>query len=264
MYSRFNVNLDSTGFLKDYYEIGRAVLKDNQIKLHAALDFYTNGNGIIDGGKLQEDWFSTIPVDVFISHSHKDVDIAISFAGWLHKELGLSSFVDSCLWGYIGDLLTEINDRYNLIHAEPNRTKTYDHQGAINASTHVDAMLSMSLNKMIQHSEAVFFLNTDNSVITSKNYPDKPGTYSPWIYLELSIANTIAITPPKRPGLEYRTDDLEHKLLIQYPVNLTEFRTLNNAILSRWKFLYQVTSNHHPLDILYNYHRYKIAEGHVN
>lgn len=98
MYSRFNVNLDSTNFLKDYYEIGRAVLRDNQIKLHAALDFYTDGNGTIDGGKLQEDWFSTIPVDVFISHSHKDVDIAISLAGWLHKELGLSAFVDSCLW----------------------------------------------------------------------------------------------------------------------------------------------------------------------
>lgn len=250
MYSRFNVNLDSTNFLKDYYEIGRAVLRDNQIKLHAALDFYTDGNGTIDGGKLQEDWFSTIPVDIFISHSHKDVNIAISLAGWLHKELGLSSFVDSCLWGYIGDLLAEINDEYNFIRTEPNGTKTYKHKGVINASTHVDAMLSMSLNKMLDNSEAIFFLNTDNSVTTSKNFPDRPGTYSPWIYSEICLTNTMRQKKPARKS-NIRLDESTQQLLIHYPIDISSFYPLSNHTLNIWCNIHSTYPEYNSMDILY-------------
>lgn len=261
MFSHFNVKLDFIDFLKDYHEFGQEVLKRNKTRLYKALDHYTDGNGIIDGGRLQEDWFSTIPVDVFISHSHKDLDIAISLAGWLQTEFGLSSFVDSCLWGYIENLLAEINDKYNCIHIDPNGTKTYNHQGAIDASTHVDAMLSMSLNKMLQHSEAIFFLSTENSIVKSQNYPGDLNTYSPWIYLELCLANTSAITIPERLKSKYRTDELghpllEHKLLVQYPVELTKFSNLDSDTLLHWHSAWKhrdvgAQKINHPLDILY-------------
>ena len=33
---------------------------------------------------MQNDWFSQVSADIFISHSHNDKDVANTFAGWLY------------------------------------------------------------------------------------------------------------------------------------------------------------------------------------
>ena len=71
-------------------------------------------NDKIDGTKMQENWFPKVDADIFISHSHKDENLAKGLAGWLYKEFGLEAFIDSCVWGYANDLLLEIDKKYCL------------------------------------------------------------------------------------------------------------------------------------------------------
>ena len=51
--------------------------------------------GIINGEKLRDFVFPTDKFDVFISHSHNDLEIAKLFAAWLEDKCGYSVFLDS-------------------------------------------------------------------------------------------------------------------------------------------------------------------------
>lgn len=65
-------------------------------------------------------------------------------------------------------------------------------------------MLSNSLNKMINKSECIIFLETKNS-LDAKNIIEN-GTSSPWIYSELIATKLIQITFPQRISqMEKRT-----------------------------------------------------------
>ena len=57
-------------------------------------------------------------VYIFISHSHKDINKVIAFAGWLKTNFGLEAFIDSCSWGYCDELLKIIDLLINL-HFDP-------------------------------------------------------------------------------------------------------------------------------------------------
>lgn len=83
-------------------------------------------------------------------------------------------------------------------------------------------MLLISLQTMIDNSEAVFFLNTDKLV----NVIDEKGlssTYSPWIYAEILCADLIC----KKTLAEYR-----HKYFLEHSA-------INAATESRAEFLLQ-------------------------
>jgi len=104
MYSGFNVDLSDLTFHDGVLPAGQRQYDLNQEKVRAKLASFVAADGKIDGGDLQEEWFPTIEADVFISHSHKNLDKAIALSGWLHSR-GISSFLDSCVWGNADDLL---------------------------------------------------------------------------------------------------------------------------------------------------------------
>ena len=85
-------------------------------KLKTNINLETIKQHFINGTMLQEDWFPTRCYDsqfqVFISHAHKDFETVSSLAGYLYEEYGLRSFIDSVYWGYIEDLLYELNYHY--------------------------------------------------------------------------------------------------------------------------------------------------------
>lgn len=70
----------------------------------------------INGTELQELWFPVDELgefDVFISHSHKDIDdVVLPFASWLYSHLGLRSFIDSQFWKSADDLLNILDREY--------------------------------------------------------------------------------------------------------------------------------------------------------
>lgn len=253
MYSYFNVKIDEV-FLSAYYEKGKEILQMNVTKLEECLEKYVDEDGSINGEALQADWFGPIDADVFISHSHKDEATAIALAGWLQKEMNLTAFVDSCVWGYANNLLDKINRKYNIKRIEENGSITFRHEDVLYSASHVHMMLCTALNKMLDKSESIFFLNTENSLIKSAG--GDPKTDSPWIYLETTLANTIERHTPGRIAKSLRHDEAkilyeDAGLRVNYPVNLDKFASLNEDCMSSWQKIYCKSRDMNALDVLY-------------
>lgn len=212
-------------------------------------EYIINGTEFVDGSKLQDDWFPEIEADVFISHSHKDLDLAQGFAGWLNSELGLKCFIDKNAWGYADELLEEINSGYSDRRPDKDGGYLYSHNKCNIASKHVNIMLSIALQKMIDKVEAVFVLNTANSV---QKYAEvhNDTTYSPWIYSEIVCTEIIR----KKPLSEYRKHDIykfanestSKEYQAAYRISLTH---LIDIILKKWAADH--SREKYPLDILY-------------
>lgn len=201
-------------------------------KMHSTLHEYTTQNGMIDGKKIQDDWFPEVKANIFISHSHADEPKAINLARWLYDRFDLVAFVDSCVWGYADELLKEIDDRY-CWNSDRN---SYIYERRNYSTSHVHMMLMTALNKMIDKTECVFFLNTKNSISLANIESE---TLSPWIYGEIEITRTIRKQTPERE--ETRTyskggmlERLGSGLNIKYPVDISHFNSIDMGILTTW------------------------------
>ncbi|MGB1318990.1 MAG: hypothetical protein ACPG5W_12310, partial [Flavobacteriales bacterium] len=84
---------------------GQAQFDKNAPVVRKKLGDLLLNNGKVDASGMQENWFPQVEADIFISHSHRNHRLAIALAGWLHGKFGLTSFIDSCIWGYSNDLL---------------------------------------------------------------------------------------------------------------------------------------------------------------
>lgn len=253
MFSCFDLDFSDSGyFVTNYYSKDLLYVEENEKKIKDEFDTFIMDDGSIDGTLLQENWFKSLSFDVFISHSHKDNKKAIALAGWLKSELGLSSFVDTCFWGYADNLLKTINDKYNIKRIEKNGEKIYSHKKANYASSHVHMMLATSINKMMMNCECIIFINSNNSIIKS-DYSDD--TSSPWIYLENYLANSMKQTIPDRFKKTLRHDasfslNESNDLLIKYKLEFNNFIKISKYDLILWKDEY-TNSNEHPLNVLY-------------
>lgn len=208
-----------------YYRIGKTMFDEFNQELDSELVQYIIGDsGVIDGTKLQKDWFPTVNCDIFISHSHKDKDLAIALAGWLYETFGLRSFIDSCIWGYADDLLEIIDDEHCR-----NSTKSYSYKRRNFSTSHVHMMMNMALMQMIDKTECLFFLNTPNSIDLSDI---ETRTLSPWIYSEIGISQMIE---KKSPRTKYFSDNLNESLRISYKLDLSHLANIDHTDLLLWK-----------------------------
>lgn len=157
---------------------------------------------ILDGQKIIDNYFPEVYADIFISHSHKDVEKAKDFAKIIYHKTGLVSFIDSEVWEYANDLLRKIDDVYC-----PNSDDTYSYEKRNVSTAYVHMMLNTALLSMIDRCECLFFLSTPNSFNTEEEIENT--TFSPWIYSELSMANAIEKKMPAR------FTDIEKSLLEQ-------------------------------------------------
>lgn len=114
MYSKFKFNPTNhfyNSVLNPYIESGRVLYNKYCEESKRSLKNFIYDNDIIDGNRLKESWFQIEEADVFLSHSHKDINKVIAFAGWLYEKFELKSFIDSCCWGYCDDLLKLLDDK---------------------------------------------------------------------------------------------------------------------------------------------------------
>lgn len=198
-------------------------------------------NEEVDVSKLESEWFPSDNVDVFISHSHIDEELAISLAKYLKSELDINSFVDSCLWKNVDDLLEALNDKFSRIDKN-----TFDHKKAKKAAENAYMILNIALQKQISKSKYFIFINTKNSIKREK-INGVSITYSPWIYSELSFINLFNNRSEVKnryslnEGLIYKIDlnrmekvslaDMESIFKVNHSLNSTNNNIKNNKLV---------------------------------
>lgn len=217
-----------------FYNIGKNDVDKHDSYAQERLDNYITED-ILDGTAIQDDWFPQIKCDIFISHSHKDENLAIALAGWLSDTFGLKAFVDSSIWGYADDLINKLLEKTddNYSHNERNNSDLKY------ITSHVHNMLNVALMNMIEKSKCLFFLNTPNSTILDgiKTY-----TLSPWIYTELEISKILSQRPMQISDSRIAYElDLSHLTEIDYR-DLNEWEESNTYGDDALDTLYGLTS----------------------
>ena len=258
MFSKFKIEGFSRRIFSDpdaveyYITKGESVLEDNTSKISSSLEKYIKANGHLDGDKLSGDWFPVIDTDVFISHSHKDETNALLLAGFLKEQFGLNAFIDSTVWGNIKDLQEKVDEPlYNY------STHTYDYDKRNQTTAYVHLLLSTALTKMLDNSEALFFLSTPQSVHSIED----PVTSSVWIYHEILTSRMLRQKYPTRTHLSQRCfasgGIVEARVAdgytMDFKIDISDFKTINQESINLWETKRLHTSSRvHSLDILYH------------
>lgn len=236
MYQGFDLKIDDISFF-DNDETYTDILDKKKDYIKLVVDELLMNGGIIDADKIIKQWFPKDHYHIFISHSHKDRDIAKALANWLYENFKLKSFLDSHIWGYANDLLYNLNDLY----ARKNAT-TFAYTPAIYNASNVHLMLSTALNEVIDSTECLFFINTENTIqnINLKNGEYEQRTESAWIMHELKSSSIM-----RRKQSEHRpTERMEsisvgvesiHKSIgYSYNISTDHLVKLSQEKLSQW------------------------------
>lgn len=255
MYRGFNLQISEPIIGDNYLLKGKAISANLELALEERIEDLIQCNNIIDGNEVIEKWFPEIECDIFLSHSHKDKDKALSLAGYLESNFGLKTFIDSTVWGFSDRLLKEIDNHFCL--NENGLNYNYDLRNY--STSHVHLMLKSALDKMIDNCEAIFFLNTPNSITPSNSIKQK--TKSPWIFSEIATTQIIRKKTPQRLRKETRlfstkdviamTESVKSQLNIQYELELNHFTKLTIQDIQYWKNCFAY-SGKNALDVLYS------------
>ena len=279
MYSKFNLSISDYFYnneLNKHLERGNRIYENHEVLAKKSLKEFIYDNAHIDGTAMKSNWFQIENVDVFISHSHQDINKVKAFAGWLYDEFNLTAFIDSCAWGYCNDLLKQIDDE----HCKKKDGKTYDYDLRNYTTSHVHMMLSTALTEMIDNTECIMFYNTPNSVSLADDLrtikkEKKKVTLSPWIYHELAMTSLVRKCKPCRTvsllenGIMHKAFSEKNNINIEHDVNkyLEKMIPITSEELELWKKSYAILTHKvdgdrilnimgyehiHPLDVLYN------------
>ncbi|WP_212633394.1 hypothetical protein [Pseudomonas fluorescens] len=253
MYAGFDLSVD-LGFCQDFYTDGKILHDAHKRLVKNKLDSFKKPDGGLWAEKIVAEWFPPVKADVFLSHSHKDEPAIIALSGWLHKQFGLSCFIDSSIWGYSADLLKMIDDEY----CYDKERKIYNYDDRNKSTSHVHMMLSTALTKTMDSCECVFFVNTPNSIKIDESIKGSGTTESPWIFSEIAMTKLLR----KKELREHRRmigeamdsaglESFEKSLRIHYDVDLSHLQHINNSTLSSWLEYQRREAPKYPLDFLY-------------
>ena len=234
MFAKFRMSLDEITAIqsekeyKEYYNLGSELYNEQKKSVYSSLNKYLSTNGALKAAEIETDWFPNIKADVFLSHSHKDEKDVITLAGLL-KEMGVTAFIDSCVWGYANDLLKQIDNTYCVQTIKSNGQCIYDYDLRNYSTAHVHMILNSALAKMIDATECLIFLDTPNSLEISSL--SNGVTNSCWIYSELLYSKLLRERQPIRKSMTQRFDEsFEHNALnVEYDVDLSHLIILKLA-----------------------------------
>ncbi len=194
---------------------------------------------------------------MYRAHSHKDESDVIKLAILIEKKLGLTVFIDSCVWGNAYELLEALDYKY-CIEATG---KTFDYHKRNHTTANVFMILNAALHRIIDNCEAFIFLGTDNSISITDAIDEKKYISSPWIYSELQFAALVERKEPRKIVFESRDSTFadsiakdEKPAQFAFTVPNTD-ATLSNQKLLEWLQNANRLSNnsiYHPLDDLYS------------
>lgn len=254
--------------VKIWENIGAQCKQDFKHEYRDLLKNYIK-DGTVDGTGLIKKIFAQNNYDIFLSHSHNDESLIFTIAGMLKKEFNLNVFVDEFYWGSADSLLKKIDDiKCKKIDG------TYDYQKRNLTTSHVHAMLTAAIMRIMDLSEVVIFVNTSNSVPILENTisGEKEYTLSPWIYEEVLLTEILR----KKEWFEHRTSILkkrfelnkEQEIEIAYELPKNNMISIDANVISEWIRIKEKLSKNkcictvddlelltftetHPLNILY-------------
>lgn len=265
MFAGFNLEINKHFFeskqksFQEYQKIGEEHLGAQGEGIENALSEYINNN-IVDGSKIQKDWFPEVDADIFLSHSSADKELVNAIAGRLNDNFNLKCFVDSNIWCYAGNISEMLNSNYSNKRSDGNGGYLYNHKRCLKVSEHVDTMLNIALQKMIDKCESVFLINTEKSIHINSDSKSVDITYSPWIYSELVCSEIVR----KKPLYFYRYnselyhsinesrrfEDVSNNLTISYNAPTQHLIKINQDVLEKWNRQFDMEYPF-PLDLLY-------------
>ena len=250
MYRAFNVALESNKYLG--YVNTRQYENDKSISLQK-LQKIINSRDIIQAWEIKKLLLPSKRYDIFISHSHKDLELAKGFANYLYLFFNVTCFIDSLYWGNIDELQNELNELH-LTYDGVTKKSYYDYEKTLQVAKHADMILASALTEMIDNCECVFFLNTDSSVIRGTEAISKNETYSPWIYHEVFTTTIIQKKQRSKFNESYQFRDNAIKQIpdISYGLDLSGMTVLREEDIFEWKIKINSNKDKHPLDVLYN------------
>ncbi|RKV33729.1 TIR domain protein [Helicobacter pylori] len=151
---------------------------------------YSNDDIILNHNEIKGAFFSPFKpqlknAQVFLSHSHADINKALEVKNYLENQTKRKVFVDSLFWDYKDDVL--------------NKLAKCDDNDISRIEDAFTLILRESLEYMIKKCPYFVFLQSSNSVSNqwlSRNQDLLKITYSAWIYEELKIAHSISESRP--------------------------------------------------------------------
>lgn len=250
MYRAFNVILNSNEYLgyanTQQYENDKSISLQNLRRI-------INSKDMLQASEIKKLLLPSKRYDIFISHSHKDLELAKGFANYLYLFFNVTCFIDSLYWGNIDELQNELNELH-LTYDGVTKKSYYDYEKTLQVAKHADMILASALTEMIDNCECVFFLNTDNSVIRGTEAISKNETYSPWIYHEVFTTTIIQKKQRSKFNESYQFRDNAIKQIpdISYGLDLSGMTVLREEDIFEWEIKINSNKDKHPLDVLYN------------
>lgn len=254
MYRGFNLISSGWDPGDKYYQIGKAIFDADKANVKLRIKEFLEKDGAFNGSRMIKDWFPEINADIFLSHSHRNEKFVISLAGFLKENLGVRTFIDSCIWGDSTLLLRKLDNDHCLNEGG----KTYDYKKRNDSTSHIHMMLATSLANMIDKTETLIFLNTPESISTSDVFDH---TYSPWIYAEIVFSQLLNHKIPERRKTKERllfskNEIIQEDLKVKYEANLSHLNDIKLPIIAKWidesKKRNSQKNNEVSLDILYD------------
>jgi len=250
LFAGFSLEMANFGdSLDTYYNSGKQICSNLGKTVQQSLKNYLDPNGVFDGDELEKDWFPQLNADVFISHSHQDEKSVIALAGWLNLNLGLSVFVDSCIWGCAADLLKQIDKAYCVLEKKGEHV-TYDYDKRNCSTSHIHMMLSVALTKMIDRTECLIFYKSPNAIKVEKSITQGQ-TFSPWIYHEIQTSRVIQRVPPKRLHTIMHFDEKRDMPPVAHNIEHDHLIPLTMVDLQSCYVLHRENFKRNVLNILY-------------
>ncbi|MGE8327912.1 hypothetical protein [Pseudomonas urmiensis] len=185
----FNLSINTGPYPVDFTKV-RAYKDANQKRIDGLAQLMIDDD-TFDASLILKSLFPTVNADIFLSHSSKDTNEAIQIALELQEKCGLNVFVDSCIWGSIYDLLKAVDNKYCRREGQTN----YDYDYRNRTTAHMHMILTTALQRMIDQTDTIIFMNTDHSISLKHSVNEEKKTLSPWIHMELNFSTLVRRRP---------------------------------------------------------------------
>lgn len=163
---------------------------------------------LLDADAVQQALLPAFQADVFLSHGTVDREQVLQLAVMLER-VGLTVFVDSCLWQNVYALQQAIDERYSARGDAPG-THHFQHRRVALTSASVCMVLNAALQRMIDGCE--LFLHLEGEAVGMQDcLADNRHAGRPWVFSELMFARHL----PRRGRPPLMLDALKDDAYLQ-------------------------------------------------